>query len=129
MTLAVRLRDRWNRELKYWRLSWWQLVLLLVWSYWGWICNWLIPGYPELWLLPQTPFLGIGYFAGGLFMALFPGQPWAFPLGISLTVFLLTYLALVSWRWRREGKQEPAESAAQLLRGCGEQRTVQGSGQ
>lgn len=51
------------------------------------------------------PFLAFGYLGGGLFMAIFPGHPWAYQLGLSFTVFLLTYLALVSWRWHREGKR------------------------
>lgn len=119
MTAANYLRNRWNKELKYWRLRWWQFVLLVLWSAWSLICGWLFPAYPELWLFPQAPFLGFGYLGGGLFMAIFPGRPWAFPLGLCCMVFLLTYLALVGWRWHRDGKrpnpslQRDASPAAQ----------------
>ncbi|MCB1617868.1 MAG: hypothetical protein KDI08_04075 [Pseudomonadales bacterium] len=105
MTVAIYLRNRWEKELKHWRLRWWQFALLLLWSAWSWICGWLFPEHPGLWLVPQVPFLAFGYLGGGLFMAIFPSQPWAYQLGLSFTVFLLTYLALVSWRWHREGKR------------------------
>lgn len=104
MTGANYLRNRWNKELEYCLLRWWQFVLLLLWSTWSLICGWLFPTRPELWLFPQAPFLPFGYLGGGLFMAIFPGQSWAYPLGLSFTVFLITYLALVSWRWHRDGK-------------------------
>jgi len=105
MTTAMYLRNRWNKYLKYWRLRWWQFALLVLWSAWSWVCSGLFPGHPELWLFPQAPFLAFGYLGGGLFMAIFPGQSWAYPLGLSFTIFLLTYLVLVSWRWHRESKR------------------------
>jgi hypothetical protein len=105
MMIIPYLRNRWNKELKYWRLRWWQLALLLIWSAWPWICNWLFPGHAELWLFPQAPFLAFGYLGGDLSMTIFPGQPWAYQFGLSFTVFLITYLALVSWRWHRDGKR------------------------
>jgi hypothetical protein len=105
MTVATYLRDRWHKELKFWRLRWWQFALLLLWSTWPWIFGWTFPRHPELWLFPQAPLLAFGYLGGGLFMAIFPRQPWAYPLGLSFTVFLLTYLILVSWRWHRESKR------------------------
>jgi CHASE2 domain-containing sensor protein len=105
MAVANYLRNRWDKELKYWRLRWWQFVMLLLWSAWSLICGWLFPAHPELWLFPQAPFLAFGYLGGGLFMFIFPGQPWAYPLGLCFTIFLLTYLALVSWRWHRDGKR------------------------
>lgn len=109
MDVAVYLRTRWNNELQYWRLRWWQLVLLLVWSLWSAICGWLFPGYPELWLFPQAAFLPLGYVIGSLFLAIFPGQPWAYALGLVFTVFLLTYLALVSWRQAKKRRSKTAD--------------------
>lgn len=104
MNIPSYFYKRWKKELKYWRLRWWQFALLLLWSAWSWICGWLFPGNPDLWLLPQAPFLIFGYLGGGLLMTVFPSQPWAYPIGSSSTVFLLTYLVIVGWRWRREDK-------------------------
>lgn len=101
---AHSLRDRWNVELQYWRLRWWQFVLLLAWSVWPWLCSWWFPGHEELWLVPMIPFLPFGYIIGGVFMGLLPGVPWAYSLGVSVTIFCLSYLIVVSWRWHRAGK-------------------------
>lgn len=99
------LRDRWNVELQYWRLRWWQLGLLVAWSIWPWLCFWWFPAHEELWLVPMIPFLPLGYIVGGIFMGLLPGIPWAHSLGMSVTIFSLSYLIVVSWRWHRAGKQ------------------------
>lgn len=99
------LHHRFCNELKYWHLKWWQFFLLLIWSCWSSICNWLFPGHSALWLFPQLPFLFLGYIGGSFFMFIFQGQSWSYRLGYSSTVFLFSYLALVSWRWHREGRK------------------------
>jgi hypothetical protein len=105
MMIPNPLCSRWNSELKYWYLRWWQFLLMLVWSTWPWVCTWIFPEHLGLWLFPQAPFLPFGYLIGGLFMAALPDIKWAYPFGMSFTIFSLTYLALVSWRWHRKGKK------------------------
>jgi hypothetical protein len=105
MTVTAYFQTRWRRELKYYRLRWWQCALLVCWSVLPWFYIWLLP-HSELWLFIHAPFLPFGYIGGGLSMIFFPGQPWAYPLGYSFTVFLLTYLILVDWRQHCEGKHQ-----------------------
>jgi len=87
MTAASYLHNRWNKELKYWRLRWWQFALLLLWSAWSLICGWLFPAHPELWLFPQAPFLAFGYLGGGLFMFIFRGNHGLIHSAYVFTVF------------------------------------------
>jgi len=105
MTAASYLHNRWNKELKYWRLRWWQFALLLLWSAWSLICGWLFPAHPELWLFPQAPFLAFGYLGGGSVYVHLSGAIMGLSTRPMLHGFLLTYLALVSWRWHRDGKR------------------------
>lgn len=99
-SIFVRLRQRFFSEMPLWRLHSWQLALIALLSVWPWLVQALFPGHETLSLAPVFVFLPVGYLVGRLFEALFPVS-WAYPLGVSATIFLVSYLAVVSWRARR----------------------------
>jgi membrane protein implicated in regulation of membrane protease activity len=99
-TVLLGLWRRFLSELPLWRLHSWQLAVLGLLAIWPWLVQALFPGHELLSLAPVFVFLPVGYFVGGLFMALLPVS-WAYQLGVSVTVFVLSYLVIVSWRSRR----------------------------
>jgi len=94
-------RNRFVAELPLWRLRYWQIALLILWSAWPWLAQALFPGNSTLALAPVFIFLPIAYLIGGLFSAAMPSFAYAYPLGVSLTIFSIAYLIVVSWRQRR----------------------------
>lgn len=106
-TPIVYLRNRFIAELPLWRLRYWQFALLILWSAWPWLAQALFPGNSTLALAPVFVFLPIAYLVGGLFSAAMPGFSYAYPLGISFTIFSITYLVIVSWRQRRVNRPNP----------------------
>jgi len=63
------------------------------------------PCAPRAVVVPPSAFLGLWLPWWRSVYVHLPGQSWAYPLGLCLHGFLLTYLALVSWRWHRDGKR------------------------
>jgi hypothetical protein len=92
------LKARFKKELPLWHLKPWQFSLLVLWATWPWLCNWILPNNSFISLLPVIIFMPIAYLGGGLFVAMLPGWGPAYALGVSLTIFTLAYLGLVSWR-------------------------------
>lgn len=95
------LRRRFLAELPLWRLSRRQLLLVLVWSAWPWFSLWLLPQDAFWPLLPVVVFLPVAYLVALVVELAFPALPHPFTWGLSLSVFALAWLGIVSWRQRR----------------------------
>ena len=106
-TVVTNLKQRFVAELPLWHLSLWQLFLRVVWAAWPWLVEAVLPGHEVLAFAPVFVFLPIAYIVGNSFVALFPSISFAYPLGISLTIFMLLYLCIVSWRQRRVQRTNP----------------------
>lgn len=104
--LIAYFRNRFVAELPLWRLRYWQIALLILWSTWPWLAQALFPGNSTLALAPVFIFLPIAYVIGGLFSATITSFAYVYPLGVSLTIFSIAYLIIVSWR-RRLAKRPP----------------------
>ena len=83
-----------------WRLRARHLPMMIVWAMWPWMCGWMFPGHHALAWMPVillAPFLYPGVVA---LMAILPGWA-AFPVGLSVTMFFLAYVAVVASRHTR----------------------------
>lgn len=105
--LITNLRNRFSAELPLWRLSYWQIALLFLWSGWPWLAQVLFPGNSTLAFAPVFIFLPIAYFVGSLLAAAMPSLSYAYSIGISFAVFSVAYLAIVSWRQHRVRRSNP----------------------
>jgi hypothetical protein len=94
------LCERWVREKKLWRLSLFQLSALLLLSAWPWLVEFVSPGNDGWALASVFLFMPFAYIGGSLFASVLPAVSLAYPFGVSLTIFLIAYLVLVSWRQR-----------------------------
>ena len=105
--IVAKLKQRFIDELPLWRLSFWQFLLLVLWADWPWLAQWAVPGNADLAFGPVFIFLPFAYPVGGMFMALFPGLSFAYGLGVSVTIFALAYLGLVSGRQVHVRRHQP----------------------
>jgi hypothetical protein len=92
------LKKRFMDELPLWRLSFVQLLFLLLWSLWPVFSKILLSEHEGLALIPIVIFLPFTYIGGSLASALFQNWPYAYVAGTCFTIFCLAYLGLVSWR-------------------------------
>lgn len=95
------LRNRFIAELPLWHLHYWQYGLLALWSAWPWLALAMFPDNETLALAPVSVFLPLAYLVGSLFSAAMPHFTYAYPLGVSITIFSISYLVIVGWRQRR----------------------------
>ena len=114
------LKQRFIAELPLWRLSGVQFLLLLLWAAWPSLATLVFPGNEALALAPVFIFLPFVYVVGypltvsmaGLFSIPINA---AHSLAIGITVFVLAYLGLVSWRQGRRRRSKAGEVLAAIV--------------
>jgi len=99
------LRNRFVAELPLWHLHYWQCGLLILWSAWPWLALSIFPGNETLALAHVIVLLPIAYLVGGLLSAAMPNFAYAYHLGVSATIFSISYLVMVGWRQRRNRRR------------------------
>lgn len=99
------LATRWHLELAYWRLRLWQFVGLVLLSVWPWLIGTVLPGDHWLVIGPVIVFMPLAYMGGSALHALVPNMDVAFQIGASITIFLVAYLVVVSWRQSHRGRK------------------------
>jgi hypothetical protein len=103
--MLTRIKERFADELPLRHLSASQFLFLLASTIWPWFSHVVFPGNDAVAFAPVFIFLPIAYPVGAAFMALLPDRVGAYAFGVSLTIFLLAYLELVSWRQARARKR------------------------